>query len=75
MFGSINNIPAIVESVEVECVKVLRVYKKCENAEQLALLFSAVLSADKGIPNEVVKIRKGWRVVDDRGMAADFWQA
>jgi hypothetical protein len=74
MFGSINNIPAIVESVEVECVEVVHTYKKLQNAEHVALAFSAVLAVDKGVQSKLVKIRKGWRVIADDGRGVDFWQ-
>lgn len=44
------------------------------NAEQLALVFSACLAADKGVPSEILVVPVGFVVVADDGRAVLFEQ-
>jgi hypothetical protein len=47
---------------------------KSENPQKMALLCSACLAVDKGVPTETIKTDEGWLVVADDGKAI-LWVA
>ncbi len=73
MFDNYSTVAPVAHVAKAEAVQVIHTYRKLQNPEQVARLFSIHLSVDKGYSNTMVVTRKGWRVIcDEDQRAVDF---
>ena len=72
-YSTVAPVAPVAHVAKAEAVQVIHTYRKLQNPEQVARLFSIHLSVDKGYSNTMVVTRKGWRVIcDEDQRAVDF---